>query len=141
MTTALAKLEAAGRETQQALAHLERSEREFTLAQTLEDFLAVHRKQDLLAALLKKAGEEQEVQNRAALAKLVTERRLGDLLSAAGDHRGGKSKSHGGTSTPLPEGVTRNHSLRWRQLASVPEPAFRGHVERVCQSEEELTRA
>src|SRR5262249_4236649 len=72
-------------------------------------------------------------------AMLVTERKLGDLLVAEGERRGGNS--HGGSSAPLPEGVTPNPSHRWRQVAAVPEPAFREHVAQVAAAGEELTTA
>ena len=62
------------------------------------------------------------------------ERRLGELLADDGERRGGISKSHDGTSIkggakPLPEGVSKQQSHRWQQVASVPEAAFESHLQ------------
>jgi 16S rRNA G966 N2-methylase RsmD len=64
----------------------------------------------------------------AAELKVRAERRLGTLLAEPGDRRGAKLKSHGGTSTPLPDGVTKQQSQRWRSVADLPEDIFEAEV-------------
>lgn len=63
----------------------------------------------------------------AAELKLMAERKLGEMLKV-GERRGGNV--HGGSSRPLPEGVTHAQSHRWQKVASVPESKFSKHIER-----------
>ncbi len=135
---ALVKLERSNQEAGKALAHLEQSEREYALAQTFEDFLDVHRKQSVLEALLKKAGAEQQLQDRATKAKLATERRLGQLCPSE------QGKRTDLTSPPEEaklDQIARSTKEKWKSIASIPDETYHGHVEQVIASGEELTRA
>jgi N6-adenosine-specific RNA methylase IME4 len=60
--------------------------------------------------------------------KLRAERRLGELLEPDKERRGAKLKSHGGTSMPLPDGVSKTQSSRWKELARIPPERFEAFI-------------
>lgn len=80
----------------------------------------------------------------AAELKLRAERRLGELLKADGERRGGQSKLHDGTSRPggakpLPDGITKTQSHRFQKVAAVPAPVFEQQLSRAKAEQEPST--
>ncbi len=87
--------------------------------------------------LAKKCNLAFEESLRLAVFRLEVERKLGAELAQL-VHRGGHgSKStrltsnRGGTSSPLPEGITKQMAAKYRALAAIPETTFRAYVEHV----------
>lgn len=80
----------------------------------------------------------------AAELKVITERQLGELLAANGERRGGKSNCHdassirGGTSKPLPDGVSHTQSSRWQKIAGIRKRSFDDYL-KAARAKGELT--
>jgi N6-adenosine-specific RNA methylase IME4 len=121
------------------LSRLDAARRALAEARTVDEVKELRDQAQAVQHYLKQRDYSFEVQQDAAEIKLRAERRLGELLALAGERRGGNS--HGGSSAPLPEGVTHNQSHRWRRIASLPERTFEEFVGEARERRQELTTA
>ena len=102
-------------------------------AKSVDGVLQIRDQAAAVAAYLQQQADSRDAANDAAEIKLRAERRLGELLAGT-VAPGGRSKSHratsirGGSSKPLPSGVTRSDSSRWQREASVPDDAFEAYL-------------
>lgn len=81
-------------------------------------------KADALATYYR--GQTEEARELARL-RLRIERRLGEVLAET-VRRGSPKNSRGGSSSPLPEGITWNQSSRWQKLAAIDEAEFESYL-------------
>lgn len=96
---------------------------------------------DQLEALLRLARRMRccvEDQNRIARVRIKAAQKAGRILAAT-VHRGGNS--HGGSSAPLPEGISWNQSARWQRLAHVADNVVERYVTEATTRDEEATLA
>ncbi len=121
------------------IVHIEAAHRELAEAHSIEDVKVLRDKAGAIQSYLRQQGETLEIQNLAAELKLRAERKLGELLGEGGERRGGNS--HGGSSAPLPDGVTHSQSHRWQRVASVPDDDFEQHVAKAKSHGGEITTA
>jgi len=128
----------------QALIKLDVARKALAAAKNIPDVKKLH-DQARTAVEYYKRRREYSHESAADAAELAirAERRLGELLAAEGDRRGALAekgrKSQGGTSLPLPEGISRSQSHRWQLVATVPTKDFEAHVESVREKQETVT--
>jgi hypothetical protein len=79
-----------------------------------------------------------EAMNLAAELKVRAERKLVTLL-AGRVQPGNPQLSHAGTNGKLPDGINRNQSSRWQQLAAIPAPVFEQKVAEAKETGEVTT--
>jgi len=115
--------------------------RELTLAHDLDEVKDIRDKAEALRMYAKQAKLGLHDQNRMAEIKLRAERRAGELLAETVRHRGGLPSNESYDGTHLPEGISRNQSSRWQQVATIPENQFEDHIRRTTKAEGELTSA
>ena len=85
------------------------------------------------------AGLGLEVQNQAAEARLMAERRAGTILRGMG-LRGGDHKSSFRNKRPLEKlGITQKESTRWQRVAILPEADFLQYVRLTKEMGQRLT--
>ena len=93
----------------------------------------------LSATVARYLRQQQGGQQAARDADEITvraERRLGELLKETVNHKGSKGVGRSVQPT-LPDGVSKDQSHRWQQIASVPDKAFEAELARVraqCKS-------
>jgi phage N-6-adenine-methyltransferase len=75
-------------------------------------------------------------QNRIAELRIRAARKAGAILAHT-VKRGGNSQ--GGSSAPLPEGISWNQSSRWQALAKLPEQSLTRYLAAAQEAEEEVT--
>jgi N6-adenosine-specific RNA methylase IME4 len=115
----------------EALLKLDNARRLLAEVKTVREAKEIRDKAQAIQHFLKQQGYSEEAIADAAELKLRAERRLGELLAADGERRGGKNKATnlpGGSSHPLPDGVSQKQSHHWQKVASVAEPDFERYV-------------
>ncbi len=88
-----------------------------------------------LASKLKLALSEQ---NRIEELRIRAAQKEGSIL-AQSVKRGGNS--HGGSSAPLPDGISWNQSSRWQELARIASPLLRSYIDHANAEQQEATVA
>jgi N6-adenosine-specific RNA methylase IME4 len=88
----------------------------------------------------KSAALGLEMQNKAAEAKLVAERRAGEVLEEMRLRGGDRKSGHRKRGTVLDNlGISKVESTRWQREASVPEEEFQQYLHRTREEAKELT--
>lgn len=107
----------------------------------VESVRELKRFHDQLEALQQLARRERlcvEDQNRIALLRIKVAQKAGRILAAT-VRRGGNSR--GGSSHPLPGGISWNQSARWQKLARVEDVVAERYVAEATSRDEEATVA
>jgi N6-adenosine-specific RNA methylase IME4 len=98
-----------------------------------------------LGRMLRGRAVRLQAQNLLAELRLREERAIGHYLAGFVNHEGGgdrRSRSRERTAVrDLPEGITKNDSSRWQQLASIPDAAFERFLVVTRDAKRELTTA
>ena len=126
------------------LAQLERAHIMLAEASTLDDVKGLRDQAQTLAAYSKAAKLGLTMQNECAELKLRAERKAGEMLRAMPKRSGardGKTGLHDVTPLLADVGVSKIQSMRWQQVAAVPEPEFERHLAEAKESKAELTTA
>lgn len=123
------------------LAAFERVRAELAVIDSIEDAFKVREKAELLRVLAAKIKASKSTLDEIAAVKVRAERRLGELLAARPETRGGdhksiefqKSKDDGESFDPPPTletlGVPKHVSRRSQIMASIPEDMFEARIE------------
>jgi hypothetical protein len=110
---------------QQSLAFLENAKRLLAQARTVEKVKEIRDQAQTIQFYLQRRDGGEEAAMDAGEIKVRAERKLGEMLAAEGERRGGSdSKFRRGTLKSLPESVDKKQSHIWKKVASVPESAF-----------------
>lgn len=96
----------------------------------------VHDQLEAVGKLAKKMAMALEDQNRIAELRIRAARKAGAILART-VKRGGNSQ--GGSSAPLPEGISWNQSSRWQVLAKLPEQTLMRYLAAALEAQEEAT--
>lgn len=132
----------------QELIQIERASQALAEARSIDDIKTIRDQAEAIRQYQKAQGASLEVQNSAAVIKLRTERRLGELLVEMEEQgvrrgRGGNqiANFHRGSLLPTLSdlGITDKQSHRWQREASVPEPVFEQYVAEAMDKREEIT--
>lgn len=107
------------------LLRVEEAGRLLAECKTIDEARDIHDKAQAITVYLRQQNASREAQNDAAEIKVRAERRLGELLEPSREKRGG-AKS---TRTTLPDGITRDQSARWQDVARIPEEKFEGFIQ------------
>lgn len=91
---------------------------------------------EAVGKLAKKMALALEDQNRIAELRIRAARKAGTILART-VKRGGNSQ--GGSSAPLPEGISWNQSSRWQALAKLPEQTLTRYLAAALEAQEEVT--
>ena len=113
---------------------------ERALAET-EDVSGLKLLHDQLEAVQRLAAKMQLAladQNRIAELRIRTARKAGAILART-VKRGGNSR--GGSSAPLPDGISWNQSSRWQKLAKISDSVLQRYIAAAGEGGEELTLA
>lgn len=119
---------------------VEDAARMLSQATTIDEIKDIRDKAEAIRAYYRQVGAGLEAQNAAAKIKIMSERKIGELLASSG-LRPGRPKN-GNTMLPLSLddlGIEKMQSSRWQQMASVPAAAFEGHVAKSESEGRELT--
>ena len=124
----------------QALIPIDRFERVLAELEAVPDLKRVHDQLEAAARLAKRLRLTLVDQNRIAELRIRTARKAGTILART-VARGGKSNSHGGSSNPLPGGISWNQSSRWQQLAKIQDSVVADYLAAATEEEAEVTVA
>lgn len=124
---------------EKALVKIDQARKALAEAKSLPDVKRIRDQASTVEHYMRRQQYSLEAIADASELKLRAERRLGELLATVPERRGGNS--HGGSSAPLPEGITWNQSHRWKTVAAVPDVEFEAHVASVREQQEDLTTA
>jgi hypothetical protein len=120
---------------------LETARQQLAQARDMDTVLNIRDQAAAIAHYMKVHAEGMHAQNAAAELKLRAERRLGELLADTVVPRGNHAQGVNGSSSSLPESVSKGQSHRWQQLARIPAATFEQHVSTTLASDKELTTA
>ena len=129
------------------LVKLDEARRALAEASTLQEIKDIRDKAEAIKAYVKAAGYSLEMQNQAAETKLRAERKGGELLKEMQKNKGGgdtsKHRLHRATSAPSLKdlGIEKTQSMRWQQIADLPEVIFEEVIEETKEEKKELTQA
>lgn len=129
------------------LVKLDEARRALAEASTLQEIKDIRDKAEAIKAYVKAAGYSLEMQNQAAETKLRAERKGGELLKEMEKNKGGW-ESCGNTMLPqdvAPKlkdlGIHKMQSVRWQQIADLPEDRFEEVIEETKEEKKELTQS
>jgi hypothetical protein len=115
---------------------------ELAEARTLEEVKDIRDKAQAIQYYLRQQGYCFDAQQDAAELKVRADRKLGELLAQEGPRRGAGLNCHGGSSNPLPDGVTHNQSSRWQRVyKGIKDEAFEEHLKDLRAKRAEITTA
>lgn len=129
--------------TELVLAH---AASELATATSIQDLKEIHNVAEAVRIMSKKVGKGLKEQNKAAEIKIRSERKLGQMLAEIELGQGKRTdlvatrdqvKDDRPTLKEL--GISKSDSSRWQKLASIPEPIFDGHIQKVIDAGKELT--
>jgi DNA modification methylase len=128
------------------LVKLDAARRALAAASTLEEIKVIRDQAEAFRAYVKYQGESLEMQNQAAEIKLRAERDAGKLLKQMEKNKGVRL---GGCIVQPPEntpklkdlGIEKTQSMRWQQIADLPEDIFEEVIEETKEEKKELTQA
>ena len=132
------------------LVKLDAAKRALAEASTLQEIKEIRDQAEAIKAYVKAAGYSLEMQNQAAETKLRAERKGGELLKQMEKSKGSKGNQytekldrfHDGTSPTLRDlGIEKKQSMRWQQIADLPEVIFEEVIEETKEEKKELTQA
>ena len=132
------------------LVKLDEAKRALAEASTLQEIKDIRDKAEAIKAYVKAAGYSLEMQNQAAETKLRAERKGGELLKEMEKSKGSKGNQytekldrlHDATSPTLKDlGIEKTQSMRWQQIADLPEVIFEEVIEETKEEKKELTQA
>ena len=132
------------------LVKLDAARRALAEASTLQEIKDIRDQAEAIKAYVKAAGYSLEMQNQAAETKLRAERKGGELLKQMEKSKGSKGNQytekldrfHDGTSPTLRDlGIEKKQSMRWQQIADLPEVIFEEVIEETKEEKKELTQA
>ena len=128
------------------LVKLDEARRALEKASTLEEIKKIRDIAEAFKAYVKAQGESLEIQNKAADIRLRAERKAGELLKQMEKNKGGW-KSCGSTMEPQDDtpklkdlGIEKKQSMRWQQIADLPEEIFEEVIEKTKEEKKELTQ-
>ena len=128
------------------LVKLDEARRALAEASTLQEIKEIRDQAEAIKAYVKAAGYSLEMQNQAAETKLRAERKGGELLKQMEKNKGVRL---GGNIVLPPEntpklkdlGIEKMQSVRWQQIADLPEVIFEEVIEKTKEEKKELTQA
>ena len=129
------------------LVKLDAARRALAEASTLQEIKEIRDQAEAIKAYVKAAGYSLEMQNQAAETKLRAERKGGELLKQMEKNKGGgdirKHRLHDVTGAPRLKdlGIEKIQSMRWQQIADLPEVIFEEVIEETKEEKKELTQA
>jgi len=134
------------------LVKLDAARRALEEASTLQEIKEIRDQAEAIRQYVKVAGYHLGYQNQAAETKLRAERKAGELLKQMEKNKGVRTKGgsiSGGCTMQPPEntprlkdlGIEKTQSMRWQQIADLPEESFENKIEEVKQKYEELTQS
>lgn len=129
------------------LVKLDAARRALAEASTLEEIKVIRDQAEAMKAYVKAQGESLEMQNQVAELKLNAERDAGLLLKQMEKNKGGgdirKHQLHRATGAPSLKdlGIEKTQSMRWQQIAELPEEVFKKVIEETKEEKKELTQA
>lgn len=119
-------------EPDHALVRIDAARRALSSARTVPELKTLVDQAGTLRYWLKRRGASFDTLHVAAELKLRAERRLGEVLSSAGERRGRVKSVDGtltkGTPTSLPKDVTKQRAHDWRQLFILSDAAFEQYL-------------
>jgi hypothetical protein len=122
------------------LVRFDAARRALSEARSIDEVKDVRDQAEAIRLYAKQQGESLQMQNDVAEIKLRAERRLGELLSET-VHPGNPQLSRDATIGRLPDGITKDQSSRWQQVADIPEDTFEQHIAETKATRDELTTA
>jgi len=126
------------------LVKLDAARRALAAASTLQEIKEIRDQAEAIRQYVKVAGYHLGYQNQAAETKIRAERKAGELLKQMEKQKPGEYKRlHDATVTPSLKdlGIEKTQSMRWQQIADLPEESFENKIEEVKQKYEELTQS
>lgn len=124
----------------QQLTLIEQGVRALARANTVEETKAIRDQAQAIHHYMKQRDASAEALNHAGELKIRAERQLGALLQLRIRHQGGRPTKRSHDESVLPEGIDRNSSSRWQQIALIDERLFEAHIAQM-KEEGELTTA
>jgi len=118
----------------QELIHFDRAKRELALATNIDEVKEIRNKAEALRQYAKQAGESLTMQNQCAEIKIRAERRAGELIP---EQITIGTKSHDTTLSDL--NITKDQSVKYQDIATIPEEKFEEHIAKTKDQGEELT--
>lgn len=122
------------------LVNLNRFERALAEVDDVSELKRMHDQLEAVHRLARRMDLALEDQNRIAELRIRTARKAGGILAKT-VRRGGKSNSHGGSSTPLPDGISWNQSSRWQELSRVKNDLLASYLHEATENRVEVTVA
>jgi len=126
------------------LVKLDEAKRALAEASTLQEIKKIRDQAEAIRQYVKVAGYHLGYQNQAAETKLRAERKAGELLKQMEKQKPGEyQRLHDATVAPSLKdlGIEKTQSMRWQQIADLPEESFENKIEEVKQKYEELTQS
>ncbi len=128
------------------LVKLDAARRALAAASTLEEIKVIRDQAEAIRAYVKYQGESLEMQNQAAEIKLRAERDAGKLLKQMeknkGVRLGGRTMRPPDNTPKLKDlGIKKDQSVRWQQIADLPEVIFEEVIEETKEEKKELTQS
>jgi hypothetical protein len=123
-----------------ALIHFDAARTALEKAASIDEVKDIRDKAEAARTYARQARYSLTMQNQCTEIKLRAERRAGEILPDT-VKPGNPQLSHDGIIGPKLSdlGITLNQSSRWQRIAAIPEEIFEDHIEKMRESEKELT--